>query len=300
MKIPELLTISIASKDRPEVVEATLRKIHAFGLGDCPLILCDDGSSPLLDPPALALFARARLIRNETAEGQALARNRIAKACSTLYLLQLDDDSYPVAGSLEKLIKTVAREEEWLAVAIPFEEPARGRGFPAVISKERQCSLKSFVGCSVLLNVRKFNRLGGYASWIERTVEEEELCIRAYCAGLKIVTVGGFGIRHDVSDVGRDEVGIAWRSIRNWTIVWLIYTPLLYLPIRLARMFFASVKLSIKLRSLMPLMGFGAAFRRFFLNRMSRHPLKRSVYRAFLSAPHALALYLEVEESDKL
>jgi hypothetical protein len=50
----EKLTISIATKDRPEVVESTLQKIHSFGLGECPLIICDDGSEPALNPPSLS------------------------------------------------------------------------------------------------------------------------------------------------------------------------------------------------------------------------------------------------------
>jgi GT2 family glycosyltransferase len=291
MSLSEQLTISIASKDRPEVVEATLRKIHAFGLGDCPLILCDDGSSPPLDPLALALFPHGRLIRNEAAQGQALARNRIAQECHTPFLLQLDDDSYPVAGSVATLLKIATREKDWLALAILFEEPARKRSFPEGIPMTELLQLRSFVGCAVLLHVENFLKIGGYATWIERTVEEEELCIRAHYAGLRIMTADGLRIRHDVTDVARDQTAIAYRSIRNWTMVWLIYAPLASLPVRLGRLFVASVQLSLKQRSMMPISGYAAAFRRFFGSRISRCPLNSHVYRSFLSSPHALDLY---------
>ena len=227
MNIPEYLTISIASKDRPEVVEATLRKIHAFGLGDCPLILCDDGSSPPLNLPALALFPKGKLLRNEVAEGQALARNRIAKQCATPYLLQLDDDSYPVAGSLEKLIEAVEREDNWLAVAIPFEEPARGRGFPDKVDPGSAIELSAFVGCSVLLHVERFNRLGGYAKWVGRMVEEDELCVRSFLQGMRVIQLNDLKIRHEVTSVARSNKAICYLSFRNWTVTWLRYTPLI-------------------------------------------------------------------------
>ncbi len=290
-EIPELLTISIASKDRPEVVDATLHKIHEFGLGECPLIVCDDGSSPALNPPALSLFPQGRLIRNETPLGQALARNRIARECTTPFLLQLDDDSYPVAGSVAALLEIATREKDWLAIAIPFEEPARGRSFPEGIPLTEPLHLRSFVGCSVLFHVKNLTGIGGYATWIERTVEEEELCIRAHSAGLRIMTVDGLRIRHDVTDVARDEGGIAYRSLRNWTMVWLIYAPLVSLPVRLGRLFVASVQLSLKQCSMMPISGYTAAFRRFFGSRISRCPLDKHVYRSFSSSPHALELY---------
>lgn len=291
MNISELVTISIASKDRPEVVETTLRSIHAFGLGNCPLILCDDGSSPPLNPETLSLFTNVRLIRNEIAQGQALARNRIAQECRTPFLLQLDDDSYPVAGSVETLLEFATSENDWLAIAVPFEEPSRGRGFPLGLSLTEPIRLRAFVGCSVLFHVKNFTKLGGYSSWIERTVEEEELCIRAHSAGLKIITLDGLRIRHEVTDVARNESAIAYRSIRNWTVVWLIYAPFVKLPWRLVRLFAASIRLSLKQRSRKPILGFWAALRVFFQNRMLRRPLDYHAYQSFAYLPHALDLY---------
>lgn len=291
MSIEQQLTISIASKDRPEVVEATLRKIHDFGLGDCPLILCDDGSSPPLAPAALALFPRGRLLRNEIAQGQALARNRTAQECATPFLLQLDDDSYPVVGLIAALLDFASKEKNWLAIAIPFEEPARRRTFPLGISPSRPLLLRAFVGCSVLIHVGNFLKLNGYAPWIERTVEEEELCLRAYSCGLHIMTVDILRIRHDVTDVARNEAAIGYRSMRNWTMVWLIYAPLVRLPVHLGKLFVASVQLSLQQFSMMPISGYAAAFRRFFGSRISRCPLDYQVYRSFTSSPHALDLY---------
>lgn len=122
-KISQLVSISIATKDRGEVLDQTLRAIDRHGLANCPLIVCDDGSSPPLAPKALELFSDTTLLRHEISTGQAIARNEIAAVCKTPFLLQLDDDSYPVEGSVERLLEQVDARDDWLAVAVSLEEP---------------------------------------------------------------------------------------------------------------------------------------------------------------------------------
>ncbi|MDA7932125.1 glycosyltransferase [Akkermansiaceae bacterium] len=291
MSLSQQVSISIASKDRHEVLEETLRKIHAFGLGDYPVIVCDDGSEPAMQPEALGLFADATLLRNEQATGQALARNRIAEVCKTPYLLQLDDDSYPVAGSLEKLVETVEAEDNWLAVAIPFEEPARGRCFPEKANTSGVIVLSAFVGCSVLLHVERFKRLGGYAEWIGRCVEEEELCVRSFLQGMRVIQLDSLKIRHEVTAVARSNKAICYRSFRNWTATWLLCAPPLLLPLCLLRMFALSLLDLMKNRRLESVTGLLAGIRLFV--GLSSYGTRLSLveYRRYRGLPHALSLF---------
>ena len=291
MSFSEQLTISIASKDRPQVVEATLRKLHDFGLGGCPLILCDDGSTPALDPPALRLFPKGRLLRNEMAQGQASARNRIVFECVTPYLLQLDDDSYPVAGELAELLKFVEWPGDWLAIAIPFEEPARERGFPTGIPQDRAIAVKSFVGCSALFHVSRLRQLGGYACWIGRTVEEEELSLRALAAGYRVLSVDLLRIRHEVSNTSRDPSGIAERSYRNWLLMWLAHAPWQALPWRVVRLVAGALRLAASQRDGAALKGLVAGIRMFASGHVRRSPVSGSCYRRFRRLPHALDFF---------
>lgn len=291
MNIPDHLTISIASKDRAEVVEATLRQIHAFGLADCPLILCDDGSAPPLNPPALSRFPRGRLIRNEMAQGQAMARNRIAEECGTPYLLQLDDDSYPVAGTVESLLAFAEAERDWLAIAIPFEEPARGRSFGGRIPATGGLRVKAFVGCAVLLHVEAFRMCGGFAEWIGRTVEEEELCMRAQACGLRILAVDKVRVRHEVSVLNRNGSSIAYRAYRNWTLAWLLHAPALWVPHRLLRLTLGAFWHAVRHRELSALRGHIQAYAAFIPLRARRFPLSLAAYSEFQGLPHALELF---------
>jgi GT2 family glycosyltransferase len=288
MNIPELLTISIASKDRPEVVEATLRKIHAFGLGNCPLILCDDGSSPALNPPALSLFPQGRLIRNETPLGQALARNRIARECTTPFLLQLDDDSYPVAGSIENLLKFAQNTSDWLAVAIPFEEPARRRPFPTGIPDDRPIQVKSFVGCSALFDVNRFLARGGYADWVGGMVEEEEISLRALSAGSKILSIDLLRIRHEVSETSRNRSKITRRSYRNWFLLWALHVPCRVMPWRSLRLLLSGILMAIRQGDSAALRGFLEGIKTLPSLWRLRDPVSMECYQRFSTLPHAL------------
>ena len=291
MSLSEQLTISIASKDRPEVVEATLRKLHEFGLGGCPLILCDDGSTPALDPPALRLFPRGRLLRNEAAQGQASARNRIAFECGTPYILQLDDDSYPVAGDVAALLQFAEQAVDWLAIAIPFEEPARGRGFPMGIPSDHAIPVKSFVGCSALFHSGRLRQLGGYAGWIGGMVEEEELAIRALAAGYRVLSVDVLRIRHEVSNTGRNLGRITERSYRNWLLMWLAHAPWQVLPWRVARLVIGAARLATSQRDGAALRGLWTGVKLFSSGGVARRPVTSTCYRWFRRLPHALEFF---------
>jgi len=284
------LTISIATKDRSDVVDATLRKLHAFGLSECPLIICDDGSSPPFESRAIELFPQAQLIRNDMPQGQAIGRNQIAEACETPYLLQLDDDSYPVAGDVEALLAFAESRDDWLALAIPFEEPARGRLFPVGVSKSEVTEVRAFVGCSVLIHVENFRRLGGYADWIGRTGEEEELCLRGIEQGLRCLMIDGLRIRHEVTDVGRDLSAIQRRSIANWTRIWIRSAPIGYCMLRIARLFFGSTLLGLRSRKLQPILAYWGAVLS-FQDWSARSTVKLKSIQKFNKLPHVLGFF---------
>ena len=294
MPLSTQLSIGIASKNRPAVLEATLRKIHAFGLGDCPLILFDDGSTPPLNPPAIGLFKNARVLRSEPSVGQALGRNQICEQAATPFLLQLDDDSYPVEGDVDKLIDFATTTPDWLAIAIPFEEPARGRKWPAGIPKDKAIPIRSFVGCSVLLNIKQFRSIGGYATWIGRTAEEEELSLRSWKAGMPTLSIDLLRIRHEVTDMGRDVNGIAYRSFRNWLLLWLCHAPLRTIPNRLLRLLGASLGHFLSRGEISSIRGFFAGIKMApNIVRQYRDPLSTQQYIRYRSLPHALDLFLK-------
>lgn len=289
--LQEQLTISIATKDRPVVLDATLRRIHAFGLGHCPLIICDDGSSPALALSSLSLFPENRLIRNEKSQGQAGARNRIAEECRTPYLLQLDDDSYPVEGDLQTLCVLAGKSSDWLAIALPFKEPARGRNFPAGIPVDQWIPVSAFVGCSALIHAERFRKIGGYAPWIGGMAEEDEICLRALASGYSVLTIDQVRVQHDVTETSRSPDRITIRSIRNWLLLWVAHAPLIVLPWRLLRLLAGSVVLAIRQKKLAAIRGFLEGLVAVFKTRPARNAVSMTVYRRFRELPHSLDFF---------
>jgi glycosyltransferase involved in cell wall biosynthesis len=284
-QVEDWLTISIATKDRPEVLEATLQRLHSFGLGNCEVLVCDDGSMPPLAPPALGLFPHGRLFRHPVATGQAIARNRIVEAATRPYVLQLDDDSYPVSGSMESLLAAVRERDDWLAMALPLEEPARGRR--ALMPMRPAMPLRGFVGCAALLNRRAFLATGGYADWIGRMVEEDELSIRGYKQGLEVRGMGNVCIRHDATTAQRNLATIEYLCFRNWTATWLRHAPFPQVVARVLRLAGAAVWLLVRSWQSSAMRGFASGI----VDRRSltgRDPMTRSVYHAYIKLPHAL------------
>lgn len=282
------LTISIATKDRPEVLEATLRRLHDFGLGNCELLVCDDGSSLPLVPKALQLFPRGRLLRNTKPVGQALARNRIAQECTGRYILQLDDDSYPVAGTLDHLLREAGAATNWLAFAIPFVEPARGRHDPYGLAPSGT-RLRAFVGCSALINRQTFLRIGGYAPWIGRTVEEDELCIRAFREGLYVFAANEPTICHAVSPEGRSLAGIEQRSFRNWMLTWMAYAPFAQLILRSAVLLLRASWIMLRFSRTTALEGFFSGVLSSGCVITNRRPLTTAQYTEYCRLAHPLS-----------
>lgn len=293
MDLARSLTISIATKDRSVVLEQTLRRLLDFGLKSYPLILCDDGSCEHLAPPSLSEFDNVRVLRNEHPRGCAIARNQIAAACETPYILQIDDDSYPVQGSVEELVVWVASQADWLAIALPFEEPNRGRLFSTATPGRDTCEVSGFVACSALINVEVFNQLGGYADWIGVYGEEVELCLRATSSGKRVLRADILRLRHDVTPVSRSMYRITFNSYRNWPLIWLRHAPLGALPIRFTRLLVAAMATSFRTRSAGAIRGLLASLPRMPAAWRSRTPLSMSQFRRFRSLPHALAFASE-------
>jgi GT2 family glycosyltransferase len=272
------------------VLDSTLQRLYEFGLGDVEVIVCDDGSSPPLECPSLALFPRGRLLRNDISTGQAVARNTIATAATGTFILQLDDDSYPVAGNVSDLLALAARETSWVAFAIPFQEPVRQRlvnchAFPP------GTLLRAFVGCSALLNRQAFLRIGGYATWIGRTVEEDELCIRAFREGLHVLACDALTVQHDVTPDGRSLAGIEQRSFCNWLLTWTRYAPWVFIPVHIVRLTLRAFWILMRYGRSSAIVGVISAINRLPGAFADRSPLRMQQYRDYFRTPHALGIH---------
>ena len=116
-----LITIGIATKNRWSDLQITLNKIIDAGLESLPIIIFDDASdTPCPFDLAELPFSNLKIQVFNESQGCVVRRNQIAAQIKTKYYLSLDDDSYPVAGSLNKAIAFAEDRANLLCLSFPI------------------------------------------------------------------------------------------------------------------------------------------------------------------------------------
>lgn len=105
-----LVTVVLPSRDRPVEVRRAARTVIAQTFTDWELVIVDDGSDPVADVIGLeAMDPRILVLRNETSQGVAEARNRGIMEARGQWIAFLDDDD---VWHPEKLAAQLAAAQE--------------------------------------------------------------------------------------------------------------------------------------------------------------------------------------------
>lgn len=183
------------------------------------MLVFDDGSDTSC-PLGLNKFPlKIELTRFEQSQGYIVRRNQLAQAIQTKYYLSLDDDSFPVSGSLLEAIEFAEiTEKHLLCLAFPIYNP--------VLSKHQSHSLKlqpyqvrAFIGCGHLLHRSHFLKLGRYREEFIHQGEEMEIAARAFQQGYYCYHFPGLEIHHTASNAGRNWRRMDYYGARN-NILW--------------------------------------------------------------------------------
>ena len=156
---PSSLGISIATRNRWRDVEKTLAMIAARPeLEGCPVIMIDDGSEQPAPPALVEQYPNVEFISNGGKLGASEQRNRIARRLKTEFVLQLDDDSYPVEGSVSEAVSFLASRADIVALALNVV--SRELVSPPIERSEAPYQVGVFIGCGVLFRREGFLRQG--------------------------------------------------------------------------------------------------------------------------------------------
>lgn len=213
-----LVQIGIATKNRWDDLRVTLEKIRDFGLGDLRTIIFDDCSDVPCPFDVSALCPGAELKRFGISRGYITRRNEIAAAMDAKYYLSLDDDSFPSAGSLEDAVAYAESLPDNFCLGFPIYTPLVDTNFSASLTAE-PVQVRSFVGCSHLLDRQRFLDLGGYREELIHQGEENEIAARAFQHGLACRRFSGLQITHMATNVGRSFFRMDYYGARN-TLLW--------------------------------------------------------------------------------
>lgn len=230
---PSTLGISIATRDRWADVDKTLSALAGRPeLQGCPVLLIDDGSERPVPRALVERFPGVEFIASDGKRGASEQRTRIARLLKTEFVLQLDDDSYPIEGSVSDAVSFLASRADIAALALNII--LNGEKAPPIDRLEAPYPVGVFVGCGVLFRRELFLQLGGFARELGYYWEEYHFCVSAMREGRAIYVFPALVIRHEKSPSARNNGKIAYYQGRNRVLLVLWHYPAAAIPFRVA------------------------------------------------------------------
>jgi GT2 family glycosyltransferase len=233
----ETISAVVVAYNRAEVIGRILDRLKELPVEE--VIVADNGSSDGTVDAVRRRGGKVRVLELGSNRGIA-ARNEAARSATGDYLLMLDDDSYPLPGSIEQLLEAFRRGPRTAVVGGLVRElyPDRvlerqvgtfdwflraGRagdappeGFPAYF----------FPACAALVRRDAFLDVGGFLEPLFFGDVELELATRLIAAGWEVRYLPEAAFEH-LRDVPRsiDFAGILRRRIRNQIWYVLLHFP---------------------------------------------------------------------------
>ena len=286
--LEKLVSIGIATKNRWQDLKITLDKLTEFNLSPyLPIIIYDDGSNVPCPFNWEKIPLNIQLKRFNQSQGLIVRRNQLAKAMETKYYLSLDDDSFPVAGSLVEAIEFAeSHDHDLFCLAFPIYNPVLGEYQSQSLYSEPY-QVRSFIGCGHLLHLPRFLELGGYREELTHQGEEMEIAARAFQKGYKCYHFPNLEIHHTASNQGRNWHRMDYYGARN-NILWNDwFMPAEQRMIKQFRTVASRLALAAKVRRWGQIEGMTAGFSAIPQYNCYRYSMSKEVYQAWRALPHS-------------
>ena len=282
--LSDWVSIGITTRNRWQDLSATLKRLAEAELGQLPIHIFDDGSDEPCPIPGTSLPLQLKLRRFSDSVGCVVRRNQLASDVKTKYLLSLDDDSYPVSGSLEAAVQFAETHSDVLCLSFPIYNPvARIHQTPSLGKQIYQ--VRSFTGCGHLMNLPHFWKVGGYREELVHQGEEMDLAARAIQEGFKCFHFPGFQIHHTPSNQGRSLHRVDYFGSRNnllWND-WYVPGPIKF--IQQTRTILARTLLGLRVRRFALFKGQLDALWAIHQLQRCRRPFSMELYRLWKELP---------------
>ena len=224
MILEELITIMITTRNRPDDLAFTLKKLISLDLAHLPLIIVDDASdAPIVSDELANKFPRVKIVRNDVQRGLISNRNEMARISGTPYVLSLDDDScFRNAPDLQGAVEYLAQQPR--VTALQFNNVDINFGEQAVTASEPY-RVQTYTGCGHLLKRSEFLEIGGYRADFVHMGEEVEFCRKAWKAGLEVHMYPKIIVDHRRTPVARFPAKNLYYLTRNLLIISYLHLP---------------------------------------------------------------------------
>jgi hypothetical protein len=203
-----LVSFIISTHNRRDVTLDTLGHVRCCGLrADAFEIFVVDNASS--DGTALAVkraFPTVRLIRQRRNRGSC-AKNRALQDARGRFIVFLDDDSYPIPGSITRMIRKFETQPRLGAAVFTVTLPDRSR----------ECSAYPdvFIGCGTGFRRRALAQVGGLPEDFFMQAEEYDRSLRLMQAGWDVRSFDDLHVAHLKSPQARSSTRTTRLDVRN-------------------------------------------------------------------------------------
>lgn len=172
-----VVSVVVPTKDRADMLGATLDSVLAQTYAAWQLIVVDDGSLDAT-PELLQRYAgddRVVLLRHESARGVAAARNTALAAATGTYVAYLDSDNTWFPDFLELMVRHLTQTGDRAAYGVTalVEEGGQGRHLYRGLAFDREhLRERNYIDCIVLVHERSLlERSGVFDESLRRNVD---------------------------------------------------------------------------------------------------------------------------------
>ncbi|MGB7156595.1 MAG: glycosyltransferase [Tepidisphaeraceae bacterium] len=202
------VTFLIAAHNRREVLLGTLRQLQHCSLAPetFETILVDNASTDGTADAVASGFPEVTLIRERVNRG-ACAKNAGLPRARGRYVVFLDDDSYPLPGSVARMIQHFKADPSLGAAIFDVTLP----------DGSRECSAypNVFIGCGTGFRKRALAQVGGLPEDFFMQAEEYDLSLRLLAAGWDVRRFDDLHVAHLKTPTARRSTRTTRLDVRN-------------------------------------------------------------------------------------
>src|SRR5688572_5803311 len=202
------VTFLIAAYNRRDVLLNTLRQLRRCGLPpeSFETILVDNASTDGTAEAVTAAFPEVLLIREKVNCG-ACAKNAGLPLARGRFVVFLDDDSYPLPGSVARMVRHFEADPSLGAAVFDVQLPD-GSG---------ECSAypNVFIGCGTGFRRRALAQVGGLPDDFFMQAEEYDLSLRLLAAGWDVRRFDDLHVAHLKTPTARKSTRTTRLDVRN-------------------------------------------------------------------------------------
>ncbi len=202
------ITFLIAAYNRRDVLLGTLGQLGRCGLPaeSFETIVVDNASTDGTARAVATAFPDVILIRESVNRG-ACAKNAGLPIARGRYVVFLDDDSYPLPGSIARMIRYFESDPSLGAAVFDVQLP----------DGSRECSAypNVFIGCGTGFRRRALAQVGGLPEDFFMQAEEYDLSLRLLAGGWKVHRFDDLHVLHLKTPTARKSTRTTRLDVRN-------------------------------------------------------------------------------------